>query len=1020
MSGACNISHPLTREGTFQWQRFPAGLREGFFKPDNRQLEDLVKQVAEYAAFVKYTDVTGNEWGDWKAFFEYLYDYKNNKLKVDRIDSLLAGNTPPHLGLLLSFLKNFQVAQNELNAFTGRHLDFYYEKVLNLQPLPSVADTVALVMEPEKNTVQAKVPKDCETNAGKDKTGKALVYKTTREIIVNQVSLQQKKTIYASAAGNKLLALHGAKNASTENSFDKNGISSWYPFGSPGNEKAKIGFAITSPILYAKEGRRRVSIEITGGALLPRQTLTAFYTGPKGWVEAVVDTAPGPVSGNKTEASKYLLVKIDDALPAVTAYSEKIHQCNYSTTHPVIKILVKNDGNFDTAWDYLSSLQASALKKIRVNVEGAKSFTVFGESGKLNPLQPFKPFGNSPVKNKSFFTIGSSEIFNKYLRSFHVATNWKGAPGMKKHYSAYEQYLAEMEVRERLIQDGKPVTDSGIASELEANPPGIPFASQWNSFDQGNVPGRVELLSGGKWKKVEEDKGADYKTTRSSAYNLFHVKNVITDNYENIVTTEFTDEARWGFARVTLGYDFGHAIFPQVIAYTTGCNALAKSTSELKPVAPQPYTPEFNSLHLDYVLESNLSISATSDHRLLQVHPFGHAFIQSGNETLVTKDYEKQGQLYLGFANCSTPQIINLYIARLDGTEDIDSIINEDIAWYYLNGKQWIAFSAGDMVVNTTTGFTSSGFISFRIPQDALGANTIMGENLVWIKAVSASSAGAYPSIIDIHSNAVEAVFINNENDPLHLQAPLPAGTITKPVLKTEGIKKISQPYSSTGGKMAEQKQQFYTRVSERLRHKDRAWNLWDYERLILHSFPSIFKLKCINHSAPGSMYAPGKVLCVALPSVVNIAEKDLLKPRISKAVLTKAAEEIKKHMSPFAQVEVINPVYEEITVKCDVKIKSGYDESFYQTQLNADLQGFIAPWIINSELSPSFGGSLYASAIINFIEEREYVDYLTFFEATKTEEGKIITWTDEVSGSDETVILTSAAQHLIDTNAIC
>src|SRR5689334_17201664 len=115
-------------------------------------------------------------------------------------------------------------------------------------------------------------------------------------------------------------------------------------------------------------------------------------------------------------------------------------------------------------------------------------------------------------------------------------------------------------------------------------------------------------------------------------------------------------------------------------------------------------------------------------------------------------------------------------------------------------------------------------------------------------------------------------------------------------------------------------------------------------------------------------MYAPGNVLCVALLTTINIAETDLLQPRISKGILTEAEEYVNSFMTTFAKVKFINPIYETITVKCSVKIKEGFDENYYSTQLNTDLQQFIAPWILNKSISPSFSGKIYASSIINFI----------------------------------------------------
>lgn len=1003
MSGHCKIPHPLKREGTYQWQRFPTGLKPGFYKPDDRSIEEIVKQVAEYASFVRYYDTTLNEWGDWRAFYEFIYDYSGKKLKFANIDSLLQrSDIPPHLGLLLSFLKTFQAVRDQFNGFTNRHLNFYYKDVLQLTGMNAVADKVAVLFEPEKNTVQARVEQGRELNAGKDATGKDLVYTTLREIVVNQATIAKKKTIYADISAGQLKALHTAADAPADNKHIQNNITSWRPFGSTSNTKAEVGFAISSPLLFAKEGRRRLSMEITEGALIPRTALRALYTGPKGWEEGIVDIVPGIDGFSGATAKKFLLVKIDESLPAMVGYDEKVHKMGLSTEYPVVKIVLKNDSNFTAAYNFFSVLKLSSFKKIVMNVEGAQSFTISGENGKMNPLQAFKPFGNAPVKNKSFFTIGFSQAFNKYLKSFHVATNWKGAPGnMAKYYESYEAYLKNV---------AKKVTTNGVTT----------FGSQWPGFNQGNVPGKVELLSGGKWVAVAEDQNANYTARSRDTYNTFHVQSVVKDKYETDNSNEYTEESRWGFARVTLRYDFGHHVFPLALSDVAAKNAHAGSASNVAPLPPPPYTPEFNSLKLDYVLEDTIDITNKPEHRFIQLHPFGFANITSAGQPVVAADYTANGQLYIGIGNCTVPQTINLYIARLDGTEDIDALIQERIKWYYLAGNSWHEFRFEEITVNTTHDFTSSGFISFAIPAAALAPNTVLGENLVWVKAASASSAVAYPFIMDIHANAVEAEFNDRQNDPERLQTSLPAGSIAKPVIKIDGVKTVSQPYASYDNKVAEQEKHFYTRISERLRHKQRSWSIWDYEHMVLEKFPSIYKIKCISHATPGDSYVPGRVLCVALPATINIAEKDLLQPRVSKAVLTSAAEYMKTFMTTFARVEFINPIYEPITIKCSVKIRSGYDESYYASQLNKELQEYISPWLLNRDSSPSFGGKIYASAIINFIEERPYIDYLTFFEAYKLEAGQLVTWTEFTTGSSEEVILTSVPQHIIDTNAIC
>jgi YD repeat-containing protein len=82
--------------------------------------------------------------------------------------------------------------------------------------------------------------------------------------------------------------------------------------------------------------------------------------------------------------------------------------------------------------------------------------------------------------------------------------------------------------------------------------------------------------------------------------------------------------------------------------------------------------------------------------------------------------------------------------------------------------------------------------------------------------------------------------------------APILAGSALKspePRKSPDTAGSVVLPYDSFGGRVAEDDSTFYTRVSERLRHKDRAITLFDYERLVLEEFPEIYKVRCLNHT---------------------------------------------------------------------------------------------------------------------------------------------------------------------------
>ena len=140
---------------------------------------------------------------------------------------------------------------------------------------------------------------------------------------------------------------------------------------------------------------------------------------------------------------------------------------------------------------------------------------------------------------------------------------------------------------------------------------------------------------------------------------------------------------------------------------------------------------------------------------------------------------------------------------------------------------------------------------------------------------------------IDVIAQADEAVFLNNDNELSHLATALPGGSIGKMLNKQAAVKTVSQPFNSFGGVPKEEDKHFYIRVSERLRHKNRAVDIWDYERLVLEKFPGVYKVKCLNHTSTDFELAPGYVRIIPIPDIRNKNIYDILEPRVSKNTLS-------------------------------------------------------------------------------------------------------------------------------------
>ena len=181
-----------------------------------------------------------------------------------------------------------------------------------------------------------------------------------------------------------------------------------------------------------------------------------------------------------------------------------------------------------------------------------------------------------------------------------------------------------------------------------------------------------------------------------------------------------------------------------------------------------------------------------------------------------------------------------------------------DVKWHYLSkNNDWKDLRKGfEILEDATNGLTVSGIIKLAIPED-IGdkdvdnqAITQMPTGQLWLKVTAAEHTRAVCDTLGVFTQAVRATARFTEGSDLHrLNVPIAAESVAKLAVEDAAIKQVTQPFDSFGGQIEETGNTFYLRVSERLRHKGRAAMPFDYERLLLYAFPTIYKAKCIPHN---------------------------------------------------------------------------------------------------------------------------------------------------------------------------
>jgi hypothetical protein len=104
--------------------------------------------------------------------------------------------------------------------------------------------------------------------------------------------------------------------------------------------------------------------------------------------------------------------------------------------------------------------------------------------------------------------------------------------------------------------------------------------------------------------------------------------------------------------------------------------------------------------------------------------------------------------------------------------------------------------------------------------------------------------------------------------------------------------------------------------------------------------------------------------------------------------------------------------LYEEIQFNFEVKFHKQYDPKAYVRILKNDIKKFLAPWFDNEFAEIHFGGELYKSKAIRFIEDRPYVDFITEFQMINATAGG--NDADKIVASNSRAILTSHNEHFI------
>jgi hypothetical protein len=965
----------------------------------------------------------------------------------------------PHFALFLAFLRQLnRYAQTQLNELTSDHLKLFYQTVLEEKPAAAVPDRAYVVLGMAPGAARFHLPAGTQMLA-KGPAGTSLLYGLDEPVDMTGCSIAQILTVrktpfsFLGEPPRTEFVLCSSTVSQTAPSWPMFGPVPAVPAPVFPPFEGGVGFALASSSLQLAGGQRDVTLTITfdhtdataekpplvsgtvDSAELASGGLDLYYSGAAVWEKP---TAAVSIKLDLSAPSKVvatLVIKLGAGEPPWVKFDPKLLQGTFDPSAAVFKILrreVKSPPCGSVLGSFFWLLESAKVceMKLDVSVSNAPVMSLANGQGSIAKGVPILPFGNIPAQQTSFY-ISCPELQGKELQGVTLHLNWQNLPldtalypsGLVDYYKAYAGWLL------------------ALNSKLSPAP-----------FSRAAYAVGIDCKVNGSWPLPNQPTSP--KT--SCLFPLFDPPTDLKDDGEAISPqTNFSSvpfqpgfDGSFRVQLQTPSYAFGHGIYPQVLASVAMQNAAAmmaqaksgtdlveaKSDSStnsavgvvlaLHPLPPPPLTPALSAVSVSYRATASVSFAAEGGpDRCHQILPFAtpQLLAQKGIIPPLVEPVVANGYLYLGLLNVTAEQKVSLLFVLEDQRADSCADAPQ---WSILCRAGWVTCTPNDQ----TYGLQKSGQVQLAIPADMDDQSPLMpqgpnGQRLCWLR-IQTQKPDSFPAVMQILPQAGIVTFLPSLSNPTdqalaaeaHFSQPLAAGTLKALRVPDPRVKSILQPLPSFGGRAAETEPEFLVRVSERLRHKGRAWTAWDYERLLLQQFPSIYYARCLPHTcAPACAgvtdpaRAPGHVLVVVLPLLPQAPS--VLPPGFTAGELAEMQSWLCERASPAVTLRVCNPVYETLKLTIAATFEDTLLVAAMQAQLNSELCEFISPWIYQPKMLrelPPFEFQL--AAIKAFILSRPYVKALSSCTYATTTEGCV--QGDRIYPSHAWSMLVTAEQH--------
>lgn len=847
-----------------------------------------------------------------------------SKCEMYREEIYSSGRMDPSLAIIVAFLHNYQDIAGQFNARWREIPLFYLNEILKVSRQKQYAGTTWLAFESSPVGVGAVLPKDSYWKAA----GDALYpgYKLLSDIRLTQMTvaatqmvvLEKNKERYPEAALEYVTALK--QRGTMEDSFTA----------------AQIGFCLRSPMLLLGEGRREVQVlfrltaesldfmnstvlqisriqDISRDEALFKMLHDAFHlclSTQEGW-QAVESFYFRFEEGEGLR----LIFRLTEDFPALSPLEGE--------TRPALRLLVNS-----TAWLYPYSWACRiSIKsvKIAVSVEGIRNLSIYNDLGRIDAHQAFSPFGVVGERG-AWLAFGNYEMACKPVNTVDFSFKWQHLPacngGLKEYYHAYDKDIDNRSFRVRIEQlrnrGWKPLvdTDSCYLFRTSAEP----------------VPQKVDTLI--------EQTNLRFSVSDNSVLPLGRA-----DRFQ-------LSDVRAGFYRLVLtepDMGFGTHEYRRLFAEVMMYNSRARHK---KPLPEIPLSLLMDSLELGYTAEEDylFDVGSTSVLDFTYIRPLSNnaaSIPDKMHPVTLLAGPEDEGNLLIGIRGACGENMIRMYLDLKLLQREVDHDFLPRTDWYYRDVSRWVQMEAIHILRDDTGGLMHSGAVLLQFPFCVTPEMTD-SDGVFWICVAVHANLCNCSDVCGVYLNVGEAKPTMTEES----KTSVPGLSSCKRIAPLVGV---SAEESVT---------EIRTRISERISHRNRLLLPSEYEQMTLQKFPDIAKVKCF----PGMDAKQQNRSSIVTLAVVHTRSGEAY-PLCTDELLCRIEDCLKPYASPFVKLDVINPVYEEITVFCGISLKKGEVASAVIQEVNDGLRDCIAPWDKTGG-APVFGYSFSLRDMLSRIKE--------------------------------------------------